>query len=265
MLKNTLQKLDLVRSAAVEIPVDYIRPRKFTVRNSLQGIDSLAKSISLIGMLQPLVVRNTPLGYELVCGERRLNAARLAGLEFVPCTVVELSDSMAMAAALVENIQRQELYFLDNSEHFAVMSEKFKLTPHKLAVLLGTSLDCINKTLAHYGLDENQRTLFRNSGLTASHADILSKTPEHLKDELLNFTIKNSLSAAQMREHLHKMLYKEKLKRSYTRRSKPLSDLKLFFNSVEKAVKIIRLAGVRVGTEKFECRAYIEYKIRIEK
>lgn len=265
MLRFDHQKTDVIQPITVNIPIERIEQRKYPLRKTHYEIESLAKSISLFGLLQPLVVRNISTGFEIVCGERRYLAARLAGLTAVPCTVVEMSDSMAVAAALIENIQRQELFFLDRVEIFKYVIEKFHFSWHKLAVLLSISIGRVSSMFHFDELDESQKEHLRNAQLSESHANILLDAPSELRDRLLRYTIKNELTPIHMYTKLESMLLKEKVERSYQKRSKPLSDLKLFFNSVEKAVRIIRLAGVNVVTERSEFHDHIEYKISIKR
>jgi ParB family transcriptional regulator, chromosome partitioning protein len=158
-----------------ELPVSAIRPNSRQPRNSFPeaGIRELAASIREVGILQPLVVRSTTAGFELIAGERRLRAAREAGLDRVPVLIRQAGENESMELALVENLQRENLSPLETAAAYQALMDGFGLTKDQLARRLGKSRAAVTNTLRLMHLPERIQTLLSDGKLSEGHARAL--------------------------------------------------------------------------------------------
>jgi ParB family transcriptional regulator, chromosome partitioning protein len=158
-----------------ELPLSAIRPNSSQPRSSFPeaGIRELAASIQEVGILQPLVVRPTPGGFELIAGERRLRAAKEAGLERVPVLIRQAAEDESMELALVENLQRENLSPLETAAAYQALMDGFGLTRERLARRLGKSRAAVTNTLRLVHLPESIQTLLNDGKLSEGHARAL--------------------------------------------------------------------------------------------
>jgi ParB family transcriptional regulator, chromosome partitioning protein len=158
-----------------ELPASAIRPSARQPRRSFPeaSIKELAASIREVGILQPLVVRSTDSGFELIAGERRLRAAKEAGLDRVPVLIRQAGDDESMELALVENLQREDLNPLETAAAYQTLMEGFGLTKEQLAHRLGKSRVAVTNTLRLAQLPDRIRTLLEDGKLTEGHARAL--------------------------------------------------------------------------------------------
>lgn len=155
-----------------EIPTSAIRPNTRQPRRSFPeaGIRELSASIREVGILQPLVVRSTESGFELIAGERRLRAAKEAGLDRVPVLIRQAADNESMELALVENLQREDLNPLETAAAYQALMEGFGLTKEQLAVRLGKSRAAVTNTLRLAQLPMGIQSMLLGGKLTEGHA-----------------------------------------------------------------------------------------------
>ena len=267
-LISLLSKTDASQTAAPEIlqiPVAEIHPNPSQPRKSFSAAElvSLAKSISQLGIIEPLVVRHDTVGYELICGERRLKAAKLAGLSRVPCIVCDISDLNAALFSLIENLQRQDLNFFEQAEGFRLLIEKFGLTQQEAALSLGISQPAVANKLRLLRLSERHRQIISDNNLSERHARALLRVGEEKRDEVLKVAIDRQFTAELLDRYIDAMHKKDKIKESYTKRSAAVGDVRLFMNTVEKALNVMRLAGVDAQAEKKQEDGYTLYVIKI--
>jgi ParB family chromosome partitioning protein len=158
-----------------ELPVSAIRPNSRQPRNSFPeaGIRELAASIREVGILQPLVVRSTPSGFELIAGERRLRAAREAGLDRVPVLIRQAGENESMELALVENLQRENLSPLETAAAYQALMDGFGLSKDQLARRLGKSRAAVTNTLRLVQLPESIQGLLGEGNISEGHARAL--------------------------------------------------------------------------------------------
>jgi ParB family transcriptional regulator, chromosome partitioning protein len=158
-----------------ELPISAIRPSAHQPRRSFPetGIRELAASIREVGILQPLVVRSTANGFELIAGERRLRAAKEAGLDRVPVLIRQAGENESIELALVENLQREDLNPLETAAAYQALMEGFGLTKEQLAHRLGKSRAAVTNTLRLAQLPEQIRALLEDGKLTEGHARAL--------------------------------------------------------------------------------------------
>ena len=158
-----------------ELPTSAIRPNSRQPRRRFPeaGIKELAASIREVGILQPLVVRSTEGGFELIAGERRLRAAKEAGLDRVPVLIREARDDESVELALVENLQREDLNPLETAAAYQALMEGFGLSKEQLAHRLGKSRAAVTNTLRLAQLPDRVRDLLADGELTEGHARAL--------------------------------------------------------------------------------------------
>ena len=165
------------------LPVSVLEPGPFQPRDAMDegALEELAASMKEHGVLQPILVRprkGDAARFQIIGGERRWRAAQKAGLHEVPALVRDFSDREAMAAGLVENLQRQDLNALEEAEGYGRLTQQFGLTQEALAKIVGKSRPHVSNTLRLLALPERVRDLLRDGALTAGHARALLTAPQ---------------------------------------------------------------------------------------
>ena len=167
-----------------EVPVSAIRPNTHQPRRNFseKSIKELAASIREVGILQPLVIRSTEAGFELIAGERRLRAAKEAGLDRVPVLIRHAGEGESMEMALVENLQREDLNPLETAAAYQALMDSFGLTKDQLAARLGKSRAAVTNTLRLTRLPESIRAMVLTDKLSEGHARALLglETEKHM-------------------------------------------------------------------------------------
>jgi ParB family chromosome partitioning protein len=192
-----------------ELPVSAIRPNSRQPRNSFPeaGIRELAASIREVGILQPLVVRSTPSGFELIAGERRLRAAREAGLERVPVLIRQAGENESMELALVENLQRENLSPLETAAAYQALMDGFGLSKDQLARRLGKSRAAVTNTLRLVQLPEGIQGLLGEGRISEGHARaLLGLESEEQMTALARKVADEKLSVRKTEELVREML-----------------------------------------------------------
>ncbi|MGB3635841.1 MAG: ParB/RepB/Spo0J family partition protein [Rubrobacteraceae bacterium] len=194
-----------------EIPVSAVRPNTNQPRSTFpeSGIRELAASIREVGILQPLVVRSTETGFELIAGERRLRAAKEAGLDRVPVLIRQAADNESMELALVENLQREDLNPLETTAAYQALMEGFGLTKEQLANRLGKSRVAVTNTLRLAQLPAGVRDLVLQGSLTEGHARTLLGLQDEEQMQILAQRIKAEKLSVRRTEELVRERAKE--------------------------------------------------------
>lgn len=180
-----------------KIDIDDIKPNANQPRKnfSQEGLEELSSSISEHGVIQPIIVRPSGSGYEIVAGERRWRAARMAGLKEVPCLVRELSDRDNMLFAIIENMQREDLDPIEEAEGLSGMLTEYGLTQTQISSSVGKSRPYITNSLRLLKLPDEVRDMMRDGTLSAGHGRaILSADGEKKQIELARRIEKEGLS-----------------------------------------------------------------------
>ena len=192
-----------------ELPVSAIRPNSRQPRTSFPeaGIRELAASIKEVGILQPLVVRPTPGGFELIAGERRLRAAREAGLERVPVLIRQAGEDESVELALVENLQRENLSPLETAAAYQALMDGFGLTKERLARRLGKSRAAVTNTLRLVHLPERIQAILDDGKLSEGHARaLLGLETEEQMTRLARRVVDEKLSVRKTEQLVREML-----------------------------------------------------------
>ncbi|MCL1819276.1 MAG: ParB/RepB/Spo0J family partition protein [Oscillospiraceae bacterium] len=255
-----------------EIIPNPAQPRKSFEPN---GLKELANSIRELGILQPLTVRKSNGGYELVAGERRLRASRMAGLSEVPCIVTEADEQRSSLIALVENLQRRDLDFFEEAEGIKRLIDLYGLSQEEASRRLGKSQPAVANKLRILRFDEQTRDIMRNGNLTERHARALLRVekPESRR-EVLELIIERGLNVAQTEAYIDDLLTQKPARiipiaQPPQKNERPakihyiVKDVRLFLNTVERAVDVMRGAGVAADMEKEELDDEIILKISI--
>ncbi len=191
-----------------ELPVSAIRPNSRQPRTKFPeaGIRELAASIKEVGILQPLVVRPTPGGFELIAGERRLRAAKEAGLERVPVLIRQAGEDESIELALVENLQRENLSPLETAAAYQALMDGFGLTRERLARRLGKSRAAVTNTLRLVHLPERIQALLGEGKLAEGHARaLLGLETEEQMTRLAQRVVDEKLSVRKPEELVREM------------------------------------------------------------
>ena len=186
-----------------ELPIAAIRPNPYQPRDRFdeEGIGALADSIREVGLLQPVLVRPAGDGYELVAGERRWRAAHRAGLQMIPAIVRQTEDRRALQAALVENLQRDDLNPLEEAAAYQQMIEDFSMTHEQVATTIGKSRAAVSNTLRLLQLPPSIQRALREDRLSMGHARALLGTPDRaFQEAIARRAIKEDLSVRAVEE-----------------------------------------------------------------
>ena len=190
-----------------------------------EALSELSDSIAQHGVLQPLLVRPMPDGgYQLVAGERRWRASRMAGLTEVPVVIRDLTDAQVAELALVENQQRENLNPLEEANGYKELSDKFGYTQEKISEIVGKSRPSIANALRLLNLPEDVQEMVSNGSLSMGHARaILSLPDDKMKTELAKLVIANDLSVRET-ERTARNMVKEAPKKSKAKKRNPYYD-----------------------------------------
>ncbi len=192
----------------LQVPVEDIIPNRFQPRLSFDdtSLSDLALSIKQHGIIQPLVLRRKNDKYEIIAGERRFKAAKLAGLASVPAVISNLDDNASAEVAIVENIQRKDLTAIEEAKSFQALLDKGYMTQDELARKMGLSQSAISNKLRLLTLDESVQEAILSEKISERHARTLLKVPSHEKQkELLNKIINERLTVKQLEDEIKNM------------------------------------------------------------
>lgn len=253
-----------------DIPIIKIRPNKAQPRKVFNEseLSALAQSIFENGILQPLTVRKVSSAeYELIAGERRLRASVLAGLQKVPCIIIKCSDKESAVYALLENLQRCDLGMFEEARGVSRLIRRYGLTQQEAASKLGKTQSTIANKLRLLRLSYEEQEWIENAGLSERHARALLRlTDENTRREALSKVISESLNVVQTENLVNLMMTvnpKQEKKQGVSK--VVVKDVRIFVNTINKAIDTMRLAGIDAQTDKIDTDNFIEYKIRIPK
>ncbi len=249
------------------LPHQDILPNPFQprVRFDYGELEGLAVSIRTNGILQPVNVRKNEDGrYELISGERRLRAARMVGIEKIPCVVMEVSDEQSALFAIIENVQRQNLDFFEEAVAIERLTTVHGLSQEEIAKKLGKAQSTLSNKLRLLRLPEELRDRISGAGLTERHARaLLTINDNETRSRVLDIVIERHLTVSEA-ERLVSDVNRRKKARNRPN-LKGYKDMRIFLNTLNHAVDVIRKAGIEADTAKSETDQYFEYVIRISK
>lgn len=249
------------------LPVDDIFPNPDQPRRVFaQGdLEELARSIQALGLLQPLTVRRTEGGWELVAGERRLRAAKLAGLREVPCLSLQIDSQRSSLLALVENLQRKDLDFWEESLALDKLISTYHLSQEEAARRIGKSQSAVANKLRLLRLPPELLNLLRQNGFTERHARALLRlpTPEAQKEAALRL-VREGWTVARTERYVEEVLG-DQAREKKSRRPMLIRDVRFFLNTLDHSLTVMRSAGVDAQCQRVEEGDDLLLTIRIPK
>ena len=252
----------LLPRRVLDLPIDALRPNPNQPRIEFDeaSLRSLSDSIRRYGILQPLTVRRTDEGYELIAGERRLRAAKIAGLREVPCLLARSSEEESALLALIENLQRRDLHYLEEAAAIARLIAAYGLSQEQAAERLGKSQSAIANKLRLLQLTTDQRQFVLDNGLTERHARAVLRLPENRRSEALITIAKRRMNARQTDLYIEQVLNAAAPGRH---RISMVKDVRIFVNTIDHAIRLMTDNGVPATAHREERDGYIEYTVRI--
>ncbi|MEG2421419.1 MAG: ParB/RepB/Spo0J family partition protein [Oscillospiraceae bacterium] len=254
----------------LQIPVTAIVPNPSQPRQTFapEGLEELSSSIAQLGILQPLSLRRLDRDhYELVSGERRLRAAKLCGLTEVPCIVLTVDETGSSLLALVENLQRRDLDFVEEALALAQLLRSFDLSQEEVARRIGKSQSAVANKLRLLRLSPDALTLLRVRGYTERHARALLKLPsEEEQLSAAQYVVEKDLTVAETEAYVAFQLLPP------TPQAEPhrpaafiLKDIRLFLNTLDRNLALVRSAGVAARYDRSDTEGEILLTIHIAK
>ena len=245
----------------VFLPIRSIRPNPAQPRRVFreEALKELSESILRHGILQPLSVRRREGGYELICGERRLRAAQMAGLTDVPCILMQMDDRESGMTAMVENLQRQDLDFVEEAQGISRLMGQFNMSQEQTARLLGKSQSAVANKLRLLRHSEPVLEALRQAELTERHARALLKLPdEQTKLRAIAEISRQGMSVARTESYVASLL-------AQPRDKTDKANVAAFLNSLTQSLARIQLSGIGAVSERRETDSQIVLTITIPK
>ena len=250
---DELPEQEITRTEIVSIPLAQIMPNPFQPRKtfSAEGLQELCASIREFGVIQPLIVRKTDSGYELIAGERRLRASGLAGRDDVPCVLRDASDKEMAEIALIENLQREDLHYFEEAQGYEKLLLQFNLTQEVLAERVGKNQSTIANKLRLLKLPPEMREYIFEEKLTERHSRALLKVDDSERQwQLLKFVAENKLNVRETESLIEAQFQNEPIpEQKVVRRPQMLKivkDVRIFINTVGELVKQMKKTGLDV-------------------
>jgi ParB family chromosome partitioning protein len=196
-----------VGAAPVEIPISRIRGNPYQPRQKVEqrALETLAASITMHGVLQPVIVTEVLDGYQLVAGERRVRAAQLAGLDHVPAIVRQLTERDQLAVALVENVQRADLNAMEEAHAYRQLAEEFSLTQDQIAERVGRARATVANTMRLLDLDPTVQLAIAEGAVSEGHGRALAGAAPAVQRQLLDAVVARALSVRQTEELVRRL------------------------------------------------------------
>jgi len=255
-LKTYMETGRVVFLPAKAIYPNPCQPRKLFREESLE---ELAESIRQHGILQPLSVRRVGTRYELIAGERRLRAGILAGLTEIPCIVMQMTEQESAMTALVENLQRQDLDFIEEAQGIDLLLRQYAMSQEQVAKLLGKSQSGIANKLRLLRHSPQVLEAIRQAELTERHARALLKlSTDYQKIQAIATISRQGMSVARTEQYIETLLNQEDSDR-------PRASVGAFLSYLNQSLARIQLSGISAVSERRETESQIVLTITIPK
>ncbi len=260
-----------VQPVLKNIPISMIKPNPYQPRKDFnkKSLEELSASIKSYGVLQPISVREIKTdSYELIAGERRLRATELAEIASIPAIVVEYRDKESAFLALIENLQRDDLNFIEEAEGYHNLIVDHGFTQQEIASKMGKSQSTIANKLRLLKLPEDIRKTLLENNLTERHGRALLKvSDDDLKREVISKVIKNDLNvnkSENLVDGILNDLTTTKEKRS-KQKIKSMINVRIYLNTIKKAFSAIKDTGIDARYKEIDKGDYVEVTVRIPK
>lgn len=249
-----------------EIEAGRILPNPAQPRRAFdtEALLALSESIRQHGILQPPVVRRLPDGetYELIAGERRVRAARMAGFATIPCLVRESDSDESAELSIIENLQRRDLGLFEEATAIAALCDRFHMTQEQVAARLAVSQSYVANKLRLLRFSPEARSVIVAGHLTERHARAVLRLPGERQLAALRHMVEAGMNVAAADRYVERLLSEKKAR---ARHAGVIKDIRLFYNSLDRAMGLVREAGIAIAAERRENDEEIEMVIRIRK
>jgi len=250
--KDVVKDVDIENNEKIyNIPINDIKPNPNQVRRFFKrdNLDELTISIKKFGVCQPILVRyiNNKF-YELISGERRLMAAKAAGLDKIPAIVLSVSDSRSAVLSIVENTQRQCLNFIEEAEGYFNLKTDYGFSEEEISSLFGLRINDVNRKLRFMNFTSECRAIIAERGIEQEHAEIVLKIPDNsIRKSILIRIYENNLNIQKTTEIVESEI--EKLKAedalfSEQKEKRNFTDMRLLTNTVKRSVELMNRSGI---------------------
>ena len=264
--RPALRRGGIVYLSTEDIVPNPVQPRKLF---DDEGLEELSRSIKDYGILNPLSVRLRGSRYELVAGERRLRAARLAGLKEVPCILLDVNMEDASLIALVENLQRRDLDFIEEANGINQLIRMFGMSQEEAARRIGKSQSAVANKLRLLRLPQDVLEGLRQNGLTERHGRALLRLPDSESQRAaLLYIIDNGLTVAATDAYVDALLQapeEPEAPRAEGRRTFVLKDVRVFLNTLSRSIDLMKQGGIDAGVRREETEDQLILTISIPK
>lgn len=261
--QTALRRGGIVYLRTDELTPNPVQPRK---RFDDESLEELSGSIKSYGILNPLTVRLRCGKYELVAGERRLRAAKLAGLEEVPCILIDVNMEDASLIALVENLQRRDLDFIEEALGISQLIRMFGMSQEEAARRIGKSQSAVANKLRLLKLPSDVLESLRQNGLTERHGRALLRleTPQEQR-EALAYILSRDLNVAATDAYIERLLEARAAPESEQQKTFILKDVRVFLNTISHSLDLMKQGGIDAGMRRQETDEALILTINIPK
>lgn len=262
-----IEKGEFDQKEIQSIPIEKIRPNPFQPRKHIEpeAVAELAQSIKTYGLLQPVIVRKTADAYEMVAGHRRLEACKIAGWTQIYALVKDLREKDMLCIALIENLQRENLTFLEEAASYEQALRELDLTQEVLAQRLGKKQSTIANKLRLLKLPEKVKEKLHTQELTERHARALLKLPdEEMQLRVLNEVCNLGLTVKQTEKRVEDLIGPA-AQPVRERKKVIIRDIRIFLNTIRQAVSILESGGLGPKIRETENEEFLEITIQIPK
>ena len=265
--KYTSGDLERVREKVLAIEIAKIEPNPYQPRKAIvkEKIGELAKSIQNNGLIQPIVVRRVGNGYQIVVGERRYLACKQLGWKNISASVQTMSDQEMATVALIENIQREDLNYIEEAAGYLSLMKRLNLTQEELAKRLGKSQSTIANKLRLLKLNDTVKEEIMDKGLTERHARALLKLDTADQRDLIREIHDEKMTVSQTEKRVSQMLNKKGPQKRRNAAKPVIRDIRIVLNTIRQAVAMIQKTGYKPHVEEIIEDEYIEIKIRLNR
>ncbi len=253
------------------LPIDSIKPNPYQPRKFFEraSLEELSNSIREYGVMQPISVRLiNGYTYELVAGERRLRASKMAGLTTIPSILISINDQDSAVLAIIENLQRQNLNYLEEADGFMNLMRDYSFTQEELAIKIGKSQSTIANKLRILRLSKNVQKVLIENDLSERHARALLKiNDEELQISILHKIIREGLTVKKTEELIEEIISKREIniiKKPEMRIKQCVRDIRIFTNTIKQAVDIMNSSGAKTDYVVNEVDDGYEIKINVK-
>ena len=244
---------------ASTLPVSQIESCRNQPRKNFdqEKLEELAESIRQHGVIQPLTVRKLSSGYyQIIAGERRWRAARLADLEEIPAVIIEADDRKAMELAMIENLQREDLNPMEEAEGYRALVENYGMTQEQAAQRVGKSRSAVANALRLLDLEENLKVLVEDGNLSAGHARAILPLSSALRIQAVKTIMQSSLSVRQTEQLVKRLLAKEQEPEEPVKKALPEVD---YVAEAERSLSSCLGRACRISRGRKKGKIEIEY------